>query len=59
MDNRDLGKCDTSLTLSHQVHIALDGGMEERLVQLNFSAAFHRVKHHGLLYKRRSINVGG
>ena len=33
--------------------------MEGRLVQLEFSAAFDRVSHHGLLYKLRSIGVRG
>ena len=33
--------------------------MEGRLVQLDFSAAFDRVSHCGLLYKLRCISVGG
>ena len=33
--------------------------MEGRLVQLDLSAAFDRVSHSGLLYKLRSIGVGG
>ena len=33
--------------------------MEGRLVQLDFSAAFVEVNHRGLLYKLRSIGVGG
>ena len=33
--------------------------MEERLFQLNFSAAFDSVGHLGLLYKLKSIGVGG
>ena len=32
--------------------------MEERLVQLNFSATFDGASHCGLLYKLRSIGVG-
>ena len=31
--------------------------MEERLVELDFSAAFNRVTHRGLLYKLMSIRV--
>ena len=34
----------------------LDRGMNKRLVQLDFSAAFHRVSHCDLLYKLRSIS---
>ena len=32
--------------------------MEGRLVQLDFSAAFDRVSHRGMLHKLRSICVG-
>ena len=33
----------------------MDKGIERRLVQLGFSAAFNRVSHFVLLYKLRSI----
>ena len=33
--------------------------MEGRLVQLDFSAAFDRVSHRGLLYKLKAIGVAG
>ena len=33
--------------------------MKRRLVQLDFSPAFHRVSHRGLLYRLRSKGVGG
>ena len=33
--------------------------MEGRLIQLDFSAAFDRVSHRGLLHKLRSIGVEG
>ena len=33
--------------------------LEGRLIQLDFSAAFDRVSHRGLLNKMRSIGVGG
>merc|ERR1711905_100256 len=36
-----------------------DGRSEARLVQLNFSAAFDRVSHEGMLFKLRSRRVGG
>ena len=47
------------VTLSHHLQVDLDRGMEGRLIQLDFSAAFDRVRHCGLLYKLRSIGVGG
>ena len=47
--------CDAFLTLFHPLHVALNRGMERRLVQLDFSVAFDRVSHPGLLYKLRPI----
>ena len=41
------------------MHFALDGGMERRLVKLDFSATYERASHCGLLYKLRYIGVGG
>ena len=37
----------------------IDRGIKGRIVQLDFSAAFGRVNHRGLLYKLRSIGAGG
>ena len=56
---KGLKTCDALLTLSHNLQVALDRSMKGRLVQLDFSAAFDRVSHRGLLYKLRSIGVGG
>ena len=56
---RGLGTYDALLTLSHCLQVALDRGMEGRLVQLNLSAAFDRVSYCGPLYKLRSTGVGG
>ena len=56
---RGLGTRDALLTLSHLLQVALDRGMEGRLVQLNFLATFDRVSHCGLLYKLSSLVVGG
>ena len=54
---RSLGTCDALLTLSHHLQVALDRGMDIRLVQLDYSAAFGCVCHPGLLYKLRSLVV--
>ena len=52
---RGLGTCDALLTLSHSLQVALNRGIEGRLVQLEFEVAFDRVSHRGLLYKLRSM----
>ena len=46
------------LTLPHSLQVALDRGMEGRVVQLEFLAAFDRVSHRGVLYKVRSMRIG-
>ena len=49
---------DALLTISH-LHKSLHAGMESYIVQLDFSAAVDRVSHRGLLFKLKSIGVGG
>ena len=48
---KGLGCTDALLTIFHHLQISLDAGMESYIVQLNFSAAFDRVSHSGLLFK--------
>ena len=50
---------DALLTISHHLQKSLDAGMESCIVRLDFSAAFDRVSHSGLLLKSKSIGVGG
>ena len=38
---------------------ALESGQEARFVQFDFSAAFDRVNHLGILYKLCSVVIGG
>ena len=45
--------------MSHHLQVTLEGGIEGRLVQLNFTAAFDRVSRCYLLYKLSSIGIGG
>ena len=54
-----LGCTDAQLTISHHLLKSLEAGMESHIVQLDFSAAFDRVSHSGLLFKLKSIGVGG
>ena len=45
----------TLLTIAHHLQKSLDAGMEFYIVQLDFSAAFGRVSHSGLLLTLMSI----
>ena len=50
-----LGTCDALLCVSHTLQSALESGHEARIVQNDFSAAFDRVNHQGILYKLSSV----
>ena len=54
-----LGCTDALLTISHHLQKSLDVGLESYIVQLDFSAAFDRVSHSGLIFRFKSIAVGG
>ena len=45
-----LGTCDALLCMSHTLQSVLESGKNARIVQINFSAAFHRDNHLGILY---------
>ena len=38
---------------------SLESGQEARIVQIDFSAAFDRVNHQGILYRLGSVGIGG
>ena len=45
---------------SFHTHVsALESGQEARIVQIDFSAAFDRVHHQGILYRLCSVCIGG
>ena len=46
---KGLGTCDTLLCVSHTLQSALESGQEDRILQIDFSAAFDRVNHQGIL----------
>ena len=52
---KGLGTCDALLCVSHTLQSALERGQEARIVKINFSAAFDRVNHQGILYR----GIGG
>ena len=56
---KGLSTCDALLCLSQTLQSALERGQEARIVQIDFSAAFDRVNHQGILYKLSSVGIGG
>ena len=56
---KGLGTCDGLLCVPHTLQSASESGQEARLVQIDFSAAFDRVNHLGILYKLCSVGIGG
>ena len=56
---KGLGTADALLLLNHELQSALDKNCESRLVSLDFSAAFDTVNHKGLIFKLKSVGVGG
>ena len=58
-DRKGLGACDVLLCVVHTLQNALEIWQEARIVQIDFSAAFDRVNHQGILFKLCSVGVGG
>ena len=56
---KGLGTCDALLCVSHTLQSALESGQEARIVQIEFSVAFDRVNHLGILHKLCSVGIGG
>ena len=56
---KGLGCTDALLIISHLLQKPLDAGVESYIVQLDFCAAFERVSHSGVLFKMKSIGLGG
>ena len=53
-----LGTCDALLCVSHTLQSALESRQEAMIVQIDFSAAFGRVKNLGTLYMICSVGIG-
>ena len=58
-NRKGLGTCDPLLCLAHTLQSASEMGREARIVQIDFSAAFYRVNHQGILFKLCSVGVRG
>ena len=56
---KGLGTCDAHLCLPHTLKSTLESGQEATIVQLDFTSAFDRVNHQGLLYEVCSVGNGG
>ena len=56
---KSLGTCGALMCVSHTLQSALECGQKARIVQIDFSAAFDRVNHQGILYKLSSVCIGG
>ena len=56
---KGLGTCDALLDIVCAGQLELDRGGELALVQIDFSAAFDRINHGGLVFKLREAGVGG
>ena len=58
-NRKGLGTSDALLCVSLTLQSALESGQEARIVQVDFSAAFDRVNHQGILYWFCSVAIGG
>ena len=56
---KGLGTCDALLCVSHILQSALESGQEGRIVPIDFSAAFDRLNHLGILYKLLCVGIWG
>ena len=56
---KGLGTCDGLLCVSYTLQSALERGQEAGIVKIDFSAAFDRVNHQGILHKLCSVGIGG
>ena len=53
-----LGICDELLCVYKTLPSALESGQEARILQIDFSAAFDRGNHQGILYRLCSVGIG-
>ena len=55
---KGLGTCDAILCISQKLQSALESGQDARIVQIDFSAAFDKANHQGILDKFCSVGIG-
>ena len=56
---KSLCTCDALLCNSNALKCALESGLEARILQTDYSAAFEIVNHQIILYKLCSVGIGG
>ena len=56
---KGLGICAALLFVSHALQSALESGQEAKIMLIDFSVAFDRVNHQGILYRLCSVGIGG
>ena len=56
---KGMGTCDSLPCVSHTQQSALESGQEARIVQIDYTTAFDRVNHLGILYELCSEGIGG
>ena len=56
---KSLGTCDAFLCVSQTPQSELESRQEARIVQIDFSSAFHSFNHLGILYRLCSVGIGG
>ena len=59
LNRKGLGCTDALLVISHDLQRHYDKGMESYIVQLDFSVELNRMIYNRLLFKPKSIGVGG
>ena len=52
---KDLGTCDALVCVAHTLQSALEMRQEASIVQIDFSVAFDRINHKGILFKLCSV----
>ena len=56
---KGLRTSDAPLCVPHALQIALESGQQVNIKQIDFSTAFDRVNHQGILYKLFTVDIGG
>ena len=56
---KGLSTCDELLCVSHTLQSSLESRKQARIVQIDFSTAFDKVNHQGIIFKLCLVGIGG